>query len=111
LNPTKPRVPENSCVGLPTDARHSEGDYVGDSVTEVSEIGVYAIGDVHFLDFTFHTPDVSTHGALQPGDLQRDVGGDGVIESAVSSRGELFGAFLIFVSTKRLPAHEATGHW
>jgi hypothetical protein len=46
---------------------------------------------------------------MQPVDFSRDVGGDGVIESTVEQE-DYFGAFLIFVSTKHLPTHEATGH-
>jgi hypothetical protein len=43
-------------------------------LTDAAEIEVYAVDHVTFLDFTVHTPDVSTHGAMQPGDFQRNVG-------------------------------------
>lgn len=59
----------------------------------------YAIGDVNFLDFTVHTPDVRRTARC---DLvtSSTSGGGGVVESTVGEQEELLDAFLIFVSTK-----------
>ena len=62
---------------------------------QVLDVGSLVLGVSETRMWPMRRADVSTHGAMQPADFPRDVGGDGVIESTVEQE-DYLGAFLIF---------------